>query len=314
MSKPSAAYSCLLDMKPKFVYQLWVWITMLLDEAGVAPSDVFVHIVPRPDPEPAVEEYLHARGVAFRYVEPVGNGRFSNRIAQLETAFLRERDYAVLCDTDLAILTGLDPWIGLGAICAKEVDYPNPTIDRLEALYRRAGFDGFPERKRCSFQDDETFVNNCNGGVWIVRTALFDALLPCWKRWLAWVAQQEDVLDRYIVHQTQISFSLAVWELGEEIVPLPKAANFPLHVEPERYDPHNDVPLVLHYHDRIDPDGSIWDVGVPLIDRRIAAANERIARTPRPAVFEAALGAFLAQTPPDLTKRPQTRSLRTASL
>jgi hypothetical protein len=298
MSRPSAAYSCLLDMKPKFVYQFWVWLTMLLDEAGVPPSDVFVHIVPRPDPEPAVEAYLRARGVAFRYVEPVGNGRFSNRIAQLESVFLREREYAVLCDLDLAIMAPLDPWIGLGGICAKEVDYANPPVELLEALYRRAGFDRFPERKRCSFEDAETYVTNCNGGVWILRTALFDALLARWKHWLQWVTEHEDLLGRYMLHMTQISFSLAVWELGETVVPLPRIANFPTHIERERYDPHNDVPIVLHYHDRFTADGAIAPVGVPLIDRRIARANERLRGTRRPAVFEDALQAFLAGRQP----------------
>jgi hypothetical protein len=319
MEGPSVVYSCLLDMKPKFVYQLWVWLTMLLDEARVPPEDVCVHIVPRPDPEPAVEAYLRERGVAFRYVEPVLDGRFANRIALLESELLLARDYAVLSDTDVAMLARLDPWIGLGRFCAKEVDYPNPPVELLEALYRRAGFDGFPERKRCSFDERETFVTNCNGGVWIVRTELFGALSGPWKRWIAWVAEQGDLLGHYVLHKMQISFSLALWELGEPVVPLPKIANFPTHVELDRYDPHNDVPLALHYHDHIDEDGSIWEVGVPIVDRRIAVANARLARTPRPAVFEAALRAFLASNPqrtghPDLVRqRRKLRSLRTAT-
>ena len=296
-------YSCLLDIQPKFVYQLWVWVTMLLDHAGVSPADVVVHIVRRGDPQHEIEAYLASRGVAFRYVDPFGDGRFANRIAQLESPVLREREFAVLCDTDLAILAPLAPWIGLGGICAKEVDYANPPVELLEALYRRAGFDRFPDRKRCSFADAETFVTNCNGGVWILRTALFDALLPAWKRWFAWVMLQGDLLGHYLLHVTQISFSIAVWDLNEPVIPLPVIANFPTHVPPALYDSHNDVPLVLHFHERVEPDGTLASVGVPLIDRRIGAVNERLAATPRPAVFESALRAIV-----------QARLARSASL
>ncbi len=111
MPRP-AMYSCLLDIQPKFVYQLWVWVTMLVDHAGVSPADVVVHIVRRGDPQHAVEAYLESRGVAFCYVDPFGDGRFANRIAQLESPVLRQREFAVLCDTDLAILAPLAPWIG----------------------------------------------------------------------------------------------------------------------------------------------------------------------------------------------------------
>jgi hypothetical protein len=294
MLGPTFAYSCLLDVKPKFVYQLWVWVAMLVDHAGVAPEDVVVHIVRRGAPQADVEAYLASRGIAFRYVEPFGDGRFANKIAQLTSAALREREYAVLCDLDLAITAKLDPWIGLGGVCAKEVDFPNPPVELLEALYRRAGFDRFPDRKRCSFADADTFVTNCNGGVWILRTALFDDLLRCWERWFGWVMLQGDLLGAYLLHVTQISFSLAVWELAEPVVPLPVVANFPTHVPPQRYAAHDDVPLVLHYHDRITADGLLEPVGVPFIDARIAIVNERLAMTQRPAVFGEALQAMNA--------------------
>jgi hypothetical protein len=291
---PDAVYSCVLDTQPKFVYQLWVWVTMLVEHAGVAPQDLFVHIVRDGAPDRDIAAFLEQRQIPFRYVDPVVACRFFNKIVQLETPALREREFAVLCDTDLAFLARLDPWIGLGSICAKEVDYANPPVEMLHALYRRAGFERFPARKRCSFQDADTYVTNCNGGVWIFRTALFAALLPCWKRWMEWTLLQGDVLGAYIKHVTQISFSLAVWELGEAVVPLPVIANFPTHVPPALYDPHNDVPLVLHYHERVTPDGMLEGVGVPLIDARIALVNARLARTPRPAVFEEALRSFSA--------------------
>ena len=241
-------------------------------------ADLFVHIVRRNSGSPALERHLEGRGIAFRYTPPFADGRFCNKLEQLDTAALRERDFAVLCDTDIAFLAALDPWIGLGAICAKEVDFPNPPLELLELLYRRAGFTRFPERKRCSFADAETYVNNCNGGVYVLRTAIFDELLPRWKRWVFWVLDQRDLLGRYVLHVSQISFSLAVWEMGEDVVPLPKIANFPTHVPVELYDPHNDVPLVLHYHDRVGADGALLPVGVAIIDRQIARVNAVIAR------------------------------------
>ncbi len=280
---PSFVYSCVVDPFPKFDAQLRVWVTTLVECAGVSTADLFVHIVRRESACPGLERYLDSRGIAFTYTTPFGDGRMGNRLEQLRTPALREREYAVLCDTDLAFLARLDPWIGLGSICAKEVDFANPPLERLEPLYRRAGFDRFPARKRCSFGDAETYVTNCNGGVWVLRTTLFDDLLPCWQRWYFWVLDQADLLGPYMFHVSQISFSLAVWEMGEEIVPLPKIANFPTHVPPELYDPNNDVPLVLHYHDRVDGEGALRPVGVAVIDRQIARANAVIARMPKTA-------------------------------
>ena len=278
---PSAVYSCVVDPSPKFDAQLRVWITTLVEFAGLSASDLFVHVVRRDSGSPALERYLGARGIAFRYTEPFADGRFCNKLEQLNTPALRERDFAVLCDTDIAFLSALDPWIGLGSICAKEVDFPNPPVELLEPLYRRAGFAQFPERKRCSFADAETYVNNCNGGVYILRTAIFDDLLARWKRWVFWVLDQADLLGRYVLHVSQIAFSLAVWEMGEDVIPLPKIANFPTHAPVQLYDPHNDVPLALHYHDRVAGDGTLLPVGVAIIDRQIARANAVIARMPK---------------------------------
>jgi hypothetical protein len=61
-----------------------------------------VHIVRRGAPEADVEAYLASRGIAFCYVDPFGDGRFANKIAQLTSPALRRREYAVLCDLDLA--------------------------------------------------------------------------------------------------------------------------------------------------------------------------------------------------------------------
>lgn len=296
---PSARYSCLVDAGPKFVYQLWIWATTLVRCAGVSPADLYVLLVHRDAPNAAAEEFLRGEGIAFSYVRPFGDGgpatRFCNRLRQLESPVLREREYVVLCDTDLAFLSALDPWIGLGTFCIKEVDFPNPPLALHEALYRRAGFDRLPDRKRCSFGGAETFVTNCNGGVYIVRTAIFDDLLPRWTRWISWVLEQRDLLGHYTLHVSQISFSLAVWEMGEPIVPLPLIANFPTHALRSQYDPHNDVPLVLHYHDRLDDDGALLGVGVSVIDGQIARVNAALTAIPKPPAIQAALRAVVAE-------------------
>jgi hypothetical protein len=287
---PAVYYSCVVDSDPKFVYQLWIWITTLAAQ-GVRSSDLFVHIVRREGAQTALEAYLQSRGIAYRYIEPFGDGRFCNKLEQLCTPALLEREFAVLSDLDQAFLTDLRPWIGRGTICAKEVDYANPRVEALEALYRHAGFTRFPDRKRCTFDADETFVTNCNGGIYIFRTAVFERLLPRWRHWVHWVLRQHDILGEKILHVSQISLSLALWELGEPVVPLPRIANFPTHVPPELYDRHSDVPLVLHYHDRIEPDGRLSPVGVPIVDRSIDEVNALLARTERPALFEGALRA-----------------------
>jgi len=261
-----------VEPQPKYVNQLAIWVTTLVELGGVPEADLFVHVL---DGEHAgdVVELLSERGIAYAPMERFGDGRFCNKVGQLRTAALREREYVALCDTDLAFAGNLERWTGLARAAGKPVDGPNPPVEMLEELYRRAGFTSFPERTRCAHANAPTFANNCNGGVYLLRSDLLDELAPLWEKWALWVLEQQPVLGSQVTHADQISFGLATWELGEPVAQLPPAANFPTHLALHRYDPDPEPPAVLHYHKRVTSSGLLQPLGIPSVDARVELIN-----------------------------------------
>jgi hypothetical protein len=271
-------YSCVVDPQPKFVRQLSVWITTLLALGGARAGELLVHVV-EGEGARAVTAELAARGIAHAIVPRFGDGRFCNKLSQLRSASLRERGGELaLCDTDLAFSGPLAPWSGRAPLAAKPVDLPNPPLEMLTELYRRAGFARLPERVACTNAPAETFANNCNGGLYLLRAELLDALAPGWERWADWTLAQEPFLGGYVNHADQISFGLATWELGLPVAALDAAANFPTHLPLPSYDPGCAAPVVLHYHDRVGEDGLLLELGLPQADERIRLVNAALAR------------------------------------
>lgn len=268
-------YSCVVEPQPKYVRQLRIWATTLCTLGGAAPGDLFVHVLDG-DRFDEVAAFLSARAIPFAPMERFGDGRYCNKVAQLRSPQLRERAYAALCDTDVAFAAPLDPWLGLGRAAAKPVDGPNPPLELLERLYRRAGFDRFPEHVRCSNSPQLTFAGNCNGGLYLLRSDLIAELAPRWEKWTLWALAQTELLGRHVTHADQLGFGLAMWELGEPVAALPAAANFPLHFGLHRYDSPVEPPALLHFHDRVGVDGRLKTLGIPAVDARVRAVNDAL--------------------------------------
>jgi Methyltransferase domain len=271
-------YSCVVDPQPKFVHQLEIWTATLTQLAGVEPSRILVHVLDGDYRAEAVA-LLDARAIAHRPLARFGDGRFCNKIAQLRDPGLPGDGYVALCDTDIAFCAPLEPFAA-GAVSAKVVDLPNPSLAALEETYRRAGFTRLPPLTRCSNADAHTFANNCNGGVYLLRRDVVRALAPRWEHWALWLLGETGLLEDDVKHADQIAFGLATWELGIAILPLPLAANFPTHLPPLPAA-SAEPPAALHYHDRIGADGLLLRTGIPHADERIASVNETIARARR---------------------------------
>jgi hypothetical protein len=176
----SITYSCVIESDWKFLNQVAIWITTLLELGGAQRSDLLVHVVEGEQYRDIVE-YLSERAVAFAPVERFGDGRYCNKLRQLRSAELRASRYAALCESDLAFCAPIDDWIGVARAAAKPVDLPNPPLALLEQVYRRAGFARFPDMTRCSHAVGWTYANNCNRGLYVLETDLFDELAPSWE-------------------------------------------------------------------------------------------------------------------------------------
>lgn len=267
-------FSCVVDVHPKFAAQLDVWLWTLMATHPISPAQIAVHLVDGcPD---SLRERLQSQNIPHHTVQPFGDGKYCNKLAQLGSPLLEGAETIILCDTDIAFCTNILPRIRNTPVQAKIVDKPNPPLAMLEALFRDAGFLDFPPRARCSFSSDESFVTNCNGGLYVLSQAAFSSLRAVWQKWAMWVLERRSALGQYAIHADQISFCLSVHELSIDVDPLPSSMNCPTHLNSSDYTEAMDPPQVVHYHWNINPSGFLNPIGVEGIDNAIMGVNEII--------------------------------------
>lgn len=106
---PNVLYSCVVDSKPLYCFQGLVFAYSLVELADVAPESVVVHLIDgTPD---ATRRTLAELGVRTVTSTPFdARHPHSNKLVQLATPVLREADYVVLCDSDVAFTAALDAW------------------------------------------------------------------------------------------------------------------------------------------------------------------------------------------------------------
>ena len=269
-------YSCVVDAVPALYRQVMVWAWTLIDLAGVDPAQLVVHGVEGCDER--VRHALESLGVRWIPVArfPFGTA-MCNKLVQLESPVLRSADRIVLSDCDVAWLVPVD-----GALCdgpprAKVVDVANPPWDLLAPLFREAGFPD-AETATTSLGGALTYGNNCNGGVYCLSGDWLRKLGEPWPRWLWWVGQRTGRLGRYGVHMFQVSFALAMEELGARVQHLPIEFNCPTHT-PAIVDVRVTPPIrALHFHNAVDADGLLTAPGSPHVDEAVAQVNRVILR------------------------------------
>jgi hypothetical protein len=250
----------------------------LLGTGTASSEEVVVHLVGGRDS--SFMDCLKACGVKVKFAEPYGDPRAigCNRLVQLDTPELLEADYIVLLDTDLALTKNLRKAFTVPGVSAKPVDIANPPLPILKNLLRESGIDAAPTIVECTYAPAETFSTNCNGGVLIFDALSFRGIGTGWRKWAAWVLEQEAILGRYLLHTVQISLCLAMLEQGSEVSQLDAGMNFATHLDLSCYRPeHNISPAIIHYHAKLDSQGMIEGMGLSEVDNAVNAVNSMIA-------------------------------------
>jgi hypothetical protein len=87
----------------------------------------------------------------------------------------------------------------------------------------------------------ETFVNNISAGFVVAPARKARRLAKVWIKWARWLALNKSLMGQYAVHVDQISFALAMEELGVDVEHLPATLNTILHLLPQV-----ERPVALH--------------------------------------------------------------------
>ncbi len=274
-------FSCVVDTKTIYQAQAYIWASILINHLKINPSNIYIHLVGNSF-SPAFTEWLEHIGVRAIWVEPFDSrSPYLNKLQQLPTfSQLGIKGHVVFMDCDTAIYS-LEGLSLESEISAKIVDFPQPSLLNLGAIYDRAGL-GKPQPTETTFSlADEKLTDryNCNGGVIFVSIEKVSAIESEWKRYANWCLENIELFEeKSQYHVDQVSFGMALRNLELEIDYLGLEWNYPIHVDKELLPPSIE-PRILHYHRRLDRSLRIEKLGVKKVDSVIQELNEVIARS-----------------------------------
>lgn len=268
-------YSLVVDAAPRFGQQASILVRSLL-ATGVVAGQIHVHLTPDARARPELVASLTAYGVVLHDLIPFLDRSYCNKLMQLDALPFRDADCVALCDADLAFLTSLETVARTDVVRAKPVDLPNPPLALLEDIRAICGLNGNPRLVRTSCDEAMTWIFNCNGGLYLLPSSLVPAIAASWQRHAITLHAQRQILGRYAHHIDQVSFAMAMLELGLDIHPLPIEDNFPLHLA-DRFPLNAAImPRVLHFHGLHEDDDRLLPTGHASLDRAVHMINLRL--------------------------------------
>lgn len=241
-------YSFIIDGGARFPYQAWHLAHSLLRHCGAAASDIHVQCTSEVDAR--TRNLFSEAQFVVHTIEKFGDGKYCNKLNQLDGLMPYPFDVAVLLDTDTIAVSDLRHWISPEAISAKIVDAENPPLAALREIADAAGVDPgavVPTDNGLG----ATFDGNCNGGMYAIPRPACQELSLSWKRAALWLLSENDTLQQAgkAEHVDQVAFWLALRETGLPFRRIAANANYFVHVDSAHIyiDPAKPIAL-LHYH------------------------------------------------------------------
>ncbi|MEB3317266.1 MAG: hypothetical protein VKO39_03905 [Cyanobacteriota bacterium] len=112
-------FSCVVDSQPIYYFQAWNLIHSLIGKADVKAEQIIVNFTPNVDPDLIRE--IKQLNCHVRFIEPFGDKKYCNKIAQLDQDIFHECDGVFLLDLDMIVLANIDHLYHPNMICGKVV-------------------------------------------------------------------------------------------------------------------------------------------------------------------------------------------------
>ena len=248
--------SFVVDKLPAHYYQAELLLHSLEQNTSYTKETIVVQCLSRVDKE--FLDYLTVNNYTFNIIEPYLDGKYCNKLQQLEYFIDKGIDGVILMDTDMFAMGDLSDICGK-EIIAKRVDAPNPSLVTLQNIYKQASL-ATPSVVKSDWDmpNNETLENNFNGGFYYVPQHLISTMSKEWKKWGEWLYAQPELFEHksQFIHVDQISFSLAVHANKLAYKLLSANYNFPIHssLKIDSFEDTKEI-KIIHYHREINDFG-----------------------------------------------------------
>jgi len=229
--------------------------------------------------EAGARRTLEALGAEVRIVAPFDRRNpFANKLQFLSAVATTPRAGVLLLDCDTLVVRDPLPLLLPEKMMAKIAPFPTVPPEIFARLFRHFHLPLPPAAYVNSFTATPTILY-CNSGVVFLPSALARELVPVWRDFNSRLAARLDLLHPCERHCNQASLSLALAACPVPFAAAPFELNYQLnatHVAPPLGYFAVD-PAILHYHDRMSPDGTLQPLPYPLAVAHLAAFKARLA-------------------------------------
>jgi hypothetical protein len=221
---------------------------------------------------------LEALGAEVRVVPRfLRENPFANKLQLFLDLDWDATDMVLLCDCDTLVVQDPLPRVRGDVVQAKIADLPTVTHARFEQVFAHFGL-ALPARSYVTDFRPMPTIPYFNSGVLFLPAAAGRRLVPAWRDVNRTLVEHPALLGAEGLHVNQASLAVAVALVGEPVVALDRAFNFPTHlldeVPPAGFG--DCEPVIVHYHDEVAADGGVREPPYPAAAARIRAFNARL--------------------------------------
>ncbi len=260
--------SFVVDALDLHYYQAELLLLSLEKFGKVAKNNILVQCLDRVDK--VFLDFLTDNGYKYRTIEPYLDGKYCNKLQQLEAFKDIEADGIILLDADMFVLQPFDiPNSKL--VYGKTVDGPNPPLSVLKNTFHEANID-LPNivNSDWDMKNNLTIECNFNGGFYYVPKGCIAKLSTEWRKWATWLYERSNLFEtkQQSIHTDQVSMAMALTSINIPYGVLSANVNCPIHNNRTltSFQFEKEV-VLLHYHREISSFG--------LLNTKYAA-NEKI--------------------------------------
>lgn len=222
---------CVVDLHPRFYVEavLWSLCVQRFVPANVAKPVVWF-VGDGPDD---LVRWIRDKGIETRTTSMLVHGSpHCNKIIPFLEA--EENVVVAVTDSDLFFVDNPASFLTGDRFRAPPNNHSNPPPYIWRNVLSASGI-GRPYRPSLGLFPGiggmrETHINNISGGLIFAPTGRVKKFAETWLHWAQWLIDNREIMERWRVHVDQISFALALEEIGEDVDFLPAQLNTILHL------------------------------------------------------------------------------------